>query len=500
MGNSKESMLKETPLHKKEERLLIESEELYQSLLKYNPDGVCAVNLNGQIIASNPAYERMLGYSIQELSNMTFLDVLFPEDIPWAGKLIMDALNGILHADIEAVLKHKDGHRVHVNCTNVPVIINGEMTGIYAIVKDITNQKKTEAQLRSIIESAKDAIIVIDENKIILTWNHGAEQLFGYTAEERIGKRLSLSEHFYEMKQSDWFDGWNETSGVKPYLMTDIHNLINQTVEVMAVSKDGRETPVEISITSFGNGGETCFTGIIRDISERKRTDELLLKSEKLSAVGQLAAGVAHEIRNPMTALKGFTQLLYTRSTDDNRKYFEIMQGELNRIETILDELIVLAKPQVTHMKPRDIGLIIQEVITLLSPQAVMHNIMLELQLCTNAPMVSCDDNQLKQVFINVIKNGIEAMPSGGHIWIKINAENSNVIVQFIDEGEGIPKDRIPKLGAPFYTTKEKGTGLGLMMSHKIILAHQGSLEISSTIGKGTTVQIVLPKFIDAEN
>jgi two-component system, sporulation sensor kinase A len=228
-------------------------------------------------------------------------------------------------------------------------------------------------------------------------------------------------------------------------------------------------------------------------ISRKKRSEELLLNSEKLSAVGQLAAGVAHEIRNPLTALKGFAQLLKSSCTGPERRYLDIMQNELDRIEVILNELLVLAKPQAVKFHPQPIGVLLHEVTTLLSTQAVLKNVVIESSVDPHGPMVNCEQNQLKQVFVNIIKNAIEAMPKGGRLSITATTDDEMVCIQFIDEGEGIPEDLVPKLGEPFFTTKEKGTGLGLLMSHKIIFAHQGTIDISSVVGKGTTVSVVLP-------
>jgi signal transduction histidine kinase len=169
------------------------------------------------------------------------------------------------------------------------------------------------------------------------------------------------------------------------------------------------------------------------------------------------------------------------------------MQNELLRIETILDELLLLAKPQVLKMKPASIQLLVEDVITLLSTQAILHNVDILSDFDDAIPPVVCEGNQLKQVFVNVIKNAIEAMPQGGHLYITGQMSDDHVLIQFTDQGVGIPPDQLPNLGEPFYTTKESGNGLGLMVSQKIILAHQGTMDVKSQLEKGTTVRIHLP-------
>lgn len=239
------------------------------------------------------------------------------------------------------------------------------------------------------------------------------------------------------------------------------------------------------------NEGQVLFVSM--DITERKNTEDYLRKSEKLSVVGELAAGVAHEIRNPLTSIKGFIQLLKSKSNEDSF-YHEIMLSEIERINYIVSEFLVLAKPQVVHFEERQLHKLLQSVTTLLGTQAIIKNIEIVSDISDDMPPIYCEDNQLKQVFINVIKNAIEAMPNGGQITViaKKHGQDS-VLIRFIDEGTGIPKERMEKLGEPFYTTKEKGTGLGLMVSFKIIEAHQGTIQFHSELGKGTTIDIILP-------
>lgn len=227
-------------------------------------------------------------------------------------------------------------------------------------------------------------------------------------------------------------------------------------------------------------------------MSERRHTEELLRKSEMLSAVGQLAAGIAHEIRNPLTALKGFTKLL--RSGAHNDSYLSIMSAELERIEQIVSELLVLAKPQAVDYLPKSVSSILNDVIMLLDTQAIITNVEIVNEIDDPLPLISCVENQLKQVFINVVKNGVEAMPDGGQLIVRARlAADGMVNIGFIDHGCGIPEKKLARLGEPFYTTKSNGTGLGLMVSYKIIENHQGVMVITSKENVGTAVVIQLP-------
>jgi two-component system sporulation sensor kinase A len=261
-------------------------------------------------------------------------------------------------------------------------------------------------------------------------------------------------------------------------------------VEMRFFRLDGQVFHAEVMGMPFGDHG---IQVIIRDITRLKRMDELLLQAEKLSAVGQLAAGVAHEIRNPLTSLKGFTQILHEKAEYPERQYFDIMMAELDRIDSILGEMLLLAKPQEVHFQPWDVVPIVQEVVALLLTQAVIKNISVQTDFPAALPFVDCDKSQLKQVFLNVIKNAMEAMPQGGTVRVSGQVSAGDVCIDVMDQGEGIPTDRLPKLGEPFFTTKEKGTGLGLMVSHRILAAHRGTMRFTSEPGKGTTVRICLP-------
>jgi signal transduction histidine kinase len=185
--------------------------------------------------------------------------------------------------------------------------------------------------------------------------------------------------------------------------------------------------------------------------------------------------------------------LLTDSCAGSTKRYLDIMQTELDRIDVILNELLILAKPQAVKFHPQPIGAVLQEVITLLSTQAILQNVIIDSSVDPHGPVVNCERNQMKQVFVNIIKNAIEAMPGGGRLSISARTDDDKVCIQFVDEGEGIPPELVSRLGEPFFTTKEKGTGLGLLMSHRIVLAHQGTIDISSEVGKGTTVSVVLP-------
>lgn len=262
--------------------------------------------------------------------------------------------------------------------------------------------------------------------------------------------------------------------------------------QIYCVTGELLETEVS-SIQIHNYNGKPVVLSAIRDITERKHEEELLVRSEKLSVIGQLVAGVAHEIRNPLTTLKGFTHLLKSRLADQ-AYYFDIMEDEIDRINLIVNEFMTLAKPHINQRKQENMFDILHSVIAITETQATMMNVSIVRDFAEYIPFVYCDENQLKQVFINIIKNSIEAMPDGGEVSISMKKTNlNNVLITIKDRGVGIPNSILLQIGEPFYTTKEKGVGLGLMICHRIVEWHDGHIEISSKINLGTTVDVFLP-------
>ncbi len=257
------------------------------------------------------------------------------------------------------------------------------------------------------------------------------------------------------------------------------------------VRPDGSIVETEIRSIPIVFEGKPSILTVARDITQMKRAMECYSRSEKLSVVGQLAAGVAHEIRNPLTTLKGFVQFFRSSLGE---KYTQIMLSELERINLIVSEFLVLAKPQGNSFKTNDLKRVIADVVCLFEAQANLKNVQMKTCYPEGPLLVECEANQLKQVFINLFKNAMEAMPSGGKLTIELaETEGQQVSVVVADEGVGIPESHIPRLGEPFFTTKEEGTGLGLVISYKIVENHGGQLMIHSQPHQGTSVVVLFP-------
>ncbi|MCZ8519273.1 MULTISPECIES: ATP-binding protein [Paenibacillus] len=365
----------------------------------------------------------------------------------------------------------------------------------YAMIKALYEKKKAELLLeeselryKSLFEHNPDPICSLNLNGLLTSVNPAMFEVIGYPENELVHgtiERLIAPEHY-----GRWLQHFQETlNGSTPHY------------EITFIHKNGYG--VEASVLNFPIFVGKQIAGVYmigQDISDRKRAEEMLIRSEKLSVVGQLAAGVAHEIRNPLTSLKGFVQLLQGKiSGYDN--YFDIMMEELDRINFIVSEFLVIAKPQSVRFLKKDPGAILQNTLMLMGSQALIHNVDIHTHIDPDLPLILCDENQIKQVFINILNNSVDSMPSeGGQIHIAfLSSDDGRVLMRFTDQGCGIPEDRLPRLGEPFYTTKEKGTGLGLMVTFKIVENHGGSLKFYSSPGEGTTVEIFFPAVVPGE-
>ncbi|MBP1966821.1 PAS domain-containing sensor histidine kinase [Paenibacillus aceris] len=488
---------------KRKEAAILETAERYQSLYDNHPDSIISFSLDGEVLSANDGIESLLGLGCESSMLTSFIPMISPPDLLKALHHFQVASAG-MPQNFEASFIHQNGFPIPSNVTFVPTKVDGQVVGVYAILKDLTEVKeqkkvidKLYKQNQLILNSVSEGIYGIDMSGRTIFWNQAAEAITGWKVDEMLGRQI------HNLIRPEKTDGTPYSREESPILNT-VLNLDDPIMrEDLFWRKDGTSFPVEyMSSPILEEKGHILGTVItFKDITELKKTQELLIKSDKLSAVGQLAAGVAHEIRNPLTALKGFLQLLKTNNTKE-QYYIEIMQKELQRIEFIVNEFLFVSKPQATNFATRTIDAIVMSTIELLHPQALLENIQIEADIAPELPPVSCDERQIKQVFINILKNALESMEQGGKMRIQAAADPTqrNVLIRFIDQGCGIAPERLPKLGEPFYSTKEKGTGLGLMVCYRIIEAHGGMMEIRSKLEEGTTVEITLPSAQTKDN
>lgn len=462
--------------------------------------GIFGLDREGKTTFVNPAALELIGYTHEEMIGKSQHDLIHhshSDGSTYAADIcpIYDALHkGAVRSVSGEVFWRKDGTFFPVEYVSTPIFYQGEITGAVITFQDITERKEaeeailnSELKFRSVVESAHDAIILTDGELNIMSWNHGAERIFGYSKDDALGKTID-----FIIPQS--FKTAHRL-GVERFQQTGKLQHTGKLLELHGLRSDGTEFPLELSLNHWQTKQGYFLSAIIRDVSERKRTHDLLVRSEKLSVAGELAAGVAHEIRNPLTAVKGFLKLL-KQDAKPKDPYFDIISSEIGRIESIVNELLLLAKPQAAKTQPMDIQTIIPEVISLFKTQNLLQNTEITALLDAPASIIIGDPDQIKQVFVNFIKNALDAVDHGGQVLVTTENRTADTLnIRIVDKGCGIPKDILQKLGEPFYSTKEKGTGLGIMVSKKVIENHQGTLMIDSEINKGTCIDIQFPLF-----
>jgi PAS domain S-box-containing protein len=345
--------------------------------------------------------------------------------------------------------------------------------------KDLTMTLRELAELERTLNEATIFAISDHEDKILYA-NDNFCKLYKYTRKEIIGKNHEI-----------FASGFHAPSFFKEIWET-IQSGEAWKGEIYNQAKDGTRHWLDTTIIPFvdSNGERYKHISIQYDITEKRNSEETLRKTEKLSMIGELAAGIAHEIRNPLTTIRGFVQLLNNNGIQPY--YAETILDEIDRINFIVSELMVFAKPHQVQFRDCSINSILLSVIKFLEPEANLKNVDIEYKFPLEDVVISGEKNQLKQVFINLIKNAIEAMPAGGKVHILVEKTSQKITITVRDEGIGMEAEQVKRLGEPFFTTKQEGNGLGLMVSHKIIQNHKGTIDVKSEINQGTTFTISL--------
>lgn len=462
---------------------LRETQELMESFVHNTGDAIATMDIEGNLTFANQAFVEMFGNPIGDKIIPSITEDYY-EDY---RSLLNTVQNGFKVKGHETVRKKQNGELVPISVTYAPLKDKeGAVTGFSAIIRDITEQKRIEKELeenkqryQSLFFSNPDLVYSLDLEGVITNINPSVQRLIGYAPEQIVGQNYQLFVNDQSLCHT--IASFKETLKGIP-----------QTYETGLIHKNGHNGFFHITnLPIIVNNQIVGVYGIAKDISEIKKAEEYLRKSDRLSAIGQLAAGIAHEIRNPLTSIKGFLQFLQEKSSD--HEYFDIMLHEIDRIELITNEFLILAKPQAKTYSQTSIKSILHSFLPLVETQANMSNILIETEIDEHIPAIYCDSNQIKQVFLNIMKNSIESMPEGGVIRIRVMKKEGHIQILIEDSGCGIPPERLKRIGEPFYSTKEKGTGLGLMIIFKIIKEHKGSIQINSELNVGTQVKICLP-------
>ncbi len=326
-------------------------------------------------------------------------------------------------------------------------------------------------KLTTILNAIGGGIILINKKGKILWANDKIKEMFNMDMAGRYCEEL-----------------WRDCDISSTYAKDNIETTI------MSINNDERFLQIITAPVRDESGQIYQYIRLIQDVTEIKKMEEQIINSEKLASIGRLAAGIAHEIGNPLTSVFSFVQIL--REIEDDKfkqESLETINFHILRISAILKHLTGFAKMPTGELKRCQVNEIIEHSTKLVKYDKQAGNISFITELSPSLPETLVDYNQLSQVFINLILNSIDAMPDGGMLTVRTYAEPDNIVIEFKDTGIGIPRESLTKIFDPFFTTKEKGTGLGLAVSHNIISKMKGTLTVDSEPGKGTLFKIALP-------
>jgi len=342
--------------------------------------------------------------------------------------------------------------------------------------------------LKNILHTSDQAIMIVDDNEIFISWNKGAEKIFGYNESEVIGKPSSLL-----LPEGKRFV--NELKRIQNDVKKNGQSLI---LETERKTKSGDIISVRLSVSRLPNK-KNEYAGrsvIIKDHTEFKRLQAQIDQSEKLAVIGQIAAGVAHEIGNPLTSISSLVQILQRKSQDSfmNEQLVNIKEN-IDRITKIVRELVDFSRPPSYETSNQDVTDVIKTALGIVKYDKRVRKVNFETELKTNLPNVNIAADQLLQVFVNILINALDAIKGNGIITVKSNFDLKNIYIELSDNGCGMDNATLEKIFDPFFTTKEvgKGTGLGLSVSYGIINRFNGEIKVKSKINEGSTFTIVLP-------
>ena len=341
--------------------------------------------------------------------------------------------------------------------------------------------------LQAVFDESADAIVGLAPDDTVRLWNKGAEMLFGYTGGEMVGKK------FYAIVPPE------RLAAGEP---DKLHEIVRRdgffrNYETERITKDGRRLLVSLTRTLIrdADGNEIGMSAIIRDITEKRKLERQLARAESLAAMGELAAGLAHEIRNPLAGIRGAVQVIEESLPldDSRREVIGEIKRQVARMDGTLTDLLSFARPRPPEPRRFQMNTLISDTIALLRREPQMKNVDIAEHLDPELPEVRVDPQQMQKVLFNVVHNAAQAMPDGGTLRIASWRQAGEVLLSFEDTGVGMSPEVLKQAFRPFFTTKTSGTGVGLSISQKIVEAHGGRLTGMSRLGEGSTFTISLP-------
>ncbi len=472
---------------KRVEKTLRESEERYRLLFETSPIGIGLATPDGKIISANKAMQAITGYSNEELKKTNLADTYQdPED----RKKLLETLNryGIV-INYSARLKRKDGTPYDALLSVSSIHVRGKDL-LQTTCIDITERKRLEEEVlreseekfNVIYKNAIDGIHLVDmKDKRFFDGNKAFCQMLGISREELNDTRVT------DIHPAESL----------PYVMEQFEKAVKKEIavakDIPVKRKDGTVFYVDVSAAPTTYRGKKYLVGIFRDITERKQMEQQLKDAERLATIGEVAAMVGHDLRNPLQGIAGATYYLKTKfgSKVDNesRRMLEIIEENIEYSDKIINDLLEYSRELHLELADTSAKSLVKGALNIVKVPInvrIVDSTMIK-------PRVRADAGKMKRAFVNLIENAVEAMPKGGTLKIASKKSNGNLEITFSDTGIGMPKQVMEKIWSPLFTTKSKGIGFGLPICKRIVEAHGGSISVESTGEKGSTFTVKLP-------
>ena len=478
---------------KQAEEALRNSEQRLREIADNMLDGILLLNRDGVIDYISPSCQSLLGYSPGEMLESTSIELVHPEDRRHFLYVVSQAIIKQSSVRLEFRYCHSEGYYIWLEAVgNVLIDDNNHYKGLVVAFRDIETRKQVEQKileserqlkeqydyLNNLINTMNEFCYIYDQDFNLTFVNKKTTDGLGYSREEMLGRSI--------------FDFIHPDDREMVYAIAQkrLNHIDVGRYEHRIICKDGQELLVRIKGSPIMKNGEITGAFVLcDDITEYRKLQSEMTRLDQMHTLGEIAAGLAHEIRNPMTTVNGFLQLLLKDGDfRDKREYLEIMIEELNRANSIIGEFLNLARNKIVDLKTCQINQVIRSLAPLLQADAFLSDRTIILKL-GDVPDLLLDVKEIRQLIINLVRNALEATPCGGMVEITTRQENNFVLLSIKDQGKGIPDDVLEKLGTPFFSTKDNGTGLGLAICFRIIERHKARLGIDSN-SSGTTFTV----------